>query len=777
MLTSMLKRDMLRKKSITATLFIFIFLASVLMASGAKMIVELTQSIQHLFTESKAPHVVQMHAGALNDAEIEQWARDNELVEHLQIVEMLNVDGSQLFLREESEQASVMDISFVTQSEQFDYLLNLQSELVQVDDGSIAVPVYYNSQYGLEIGDQVKFDTGRYSATYTISDFVRDAQMNPALVHSKRFVVSEQDFEKLTRVIQEREYLIEFRLHDFSTLKAFTTQFQNSALPQQGPLVDYSLFQLLNGLGDGIIAAVIILISIILNLIAILCIRFTMLATMEEDYREIGVMKAIGMTPNMIKRLYISKYVALALTAGIAGYAASFAVYRLFTQNITLYMGTAPQTVLHALVPLAAIALIFGMIVMFSYIVLRRFNHISAVEAIRSGSTGEAGRSKLKMSIHKNKSLSVPLLLAVQDGWQRMKLFRLLFFVFAISAFIVIVPVNFYNTMNSPSFISYMGIGNSDIRIDLRHTSDIKERYTKLVQTVEQDAAVQSHAALITSQFKIANDEGSYDNLSVETGDLDVFPLEYMEGRAPQTMQEIALSYTNSSELGKSISDSVVLQIEGQDQSFTVSGIYQDITNGGRTAKARFAPNEDNILWYVASLDVRDHSQLDSIMKQYEEQFAPAKVTNLEGYLEQTLGNTVERLQLLVVVGIVIAVFLSLLITALFMKMLIAKDTSEIAILRSIGFSLSNVRVKYLSLMLMILLLAVVTGTICSNTLGESLVGMVMASFGASSIRFVIDPMQAYVWSPLLLFAVVSLTALGSLASIRKTSISRSIAE
>jgi len=773
----MLKKDLLRKKSITITLFIFIFLASVLMASGAKMIVELTQSIQHLFIQAKAPHVVQMHAGTLNEEDIKQWGNENELVESAKVVEMLNVDGSQLYLQPESEKASVMDISFVMQNDEFDYLLNLKSEVLHVNDGSIAVPVYYKSQYDLNIGDQVKFETDRYSATFAISDFVRDSQMNPSLVHSKRFVISDQDYEKLTRVIQEREYLIEFRLHDFSNLKEFTTQFQNSGLPQQGPFVDYSLFQLLNGLGDGIIAAVIIVISIILNLIAILCIRFTMLATMEEDYREIGVMKAIGLRPKMIKQLYMSKYVALALIAGVVGYGASFIVYRIFTQNISLYMGTAPQSLMHALIPLIAIAIIVGMIVLFSYIVLRRFDRISAVEAIRTGSIGEAKKSKLKMSIHKSKTMFIPLLLAFQDGWQRMKLFRLLFFVFVISAFIVVVPINFYNTMKSPSFISYMGIGNSDIRIDLRHTDDIKERYAKLIQSVEQDEKVSSYAALVTSQFKIANDEGSYDNLSVETGDLDVFPLEYMDGKAPESIQEVALSYTNSSELGKSVGDAIVLQIEGQDQSFTISGIYQDITNGGRTAKALFAPNEQNILWYVVSLDVRDHQQLTSVMKHYEEQFAPAKVTNLEGYLEQTLGNTIERLELLVAVGVVIAIFLSLLITALFMKMLIAKDTAEIAILRSIGFSLTNVRVKYLSLMLIILLLAVIIGTICSNTFGEALVGMVMSSFGASNIRFVIDPMQAYVWSPLLLFAVVGLTSIGSLASIRKSSISRTIAE
>ena len=40
--------------------------------------------------------------------------------------------------------------------------------------------------------------------------------------------------------------------------------------------------------------AVILLVSAAAVLIALLCIRFALLAEIEEDYREIGVMKALG---------------------------------------------------------------------------------------------------------------------------------------------------------------------------------------------------------------------------------------------------------------------------------------------------------------------------------------------------------------------------------------------------------------------------------------------------------------------------------------------------
>jgi putative ABC transport system permease protein len=48
---------------------------------------------------------------------------------------------------------------------------------------------------------------------------------------------------------------------------------------------------------------------------------------------------------------------------------------------------------------------------------------------------------------------------------------------------------------------------------------------------------------------------------------------------------------------------------------------------------------------------------------------------------------------------------------------------------------------------------------------------------GASQIEFVIEPLQAYILSPLVLMLVVTVTTLVSIASIKETSIARMILE
>jgi putative ABC transport system permease protein len=250
-----------------------------------------------------------------------------------------------------------------------------------------------------------------------------------------------------------------------------------------------------------------------------------------------------------------------------------------------------------------------------------------------------------------------------------------------------------------------------------------------------------------------------------------------VEGSAPELEHEIALSSLNAREMEKDVGDTLVLIVEGQEREMVVSGIYQDVTNGGRTAKAALPHDPEEALWYAVSLDLTAESRVEEKVREYSQAFYPARVTDLEGYLEQTLGNTIGQLRMVTGVALAVGLAVAVLITSLFLTMLIRKDASQIAIMRSLGFSLRNIRVQYLTRALVLLSLGIVLGTIFSNTLGQRLVSALWALMGASNIRFVINPLQAYVLLPLLLMLAVSITTLASLKGIRETNIAEMIME
>jgi putative ABC transport system permease protein len=429
-------------------------------------------------------------------------------------------------------------------------------------------------------------------------------------------------------------------------------------------------------------------------------------------------------------------------------------------------MGQAEKTAFTALLPLIGALLVFGSVVLFCRLVLRRFRKVSAVEAIRSGSSPDGGKQRRGMSLYKSKFPNVNIFLGVKEVTSRFKVYGVLCFIFVICAFLIVMPLNFLNTLESPEFVRYMGIGQCDIRVDLQHTEDIGQRYADVLDYMKADAGAEKYATLFTSIYQTLNADGEYENIKIDVGDFSIFPLEYTAGFAPDAENEIALSVMNAEELGKNVGDTMTVIVEDQPRELTVCGLYQDVTNGGRTAKAVLPVDAENAVWFTLNIDLRDGESLADKMDEYTEAFYPAKVTDVRNYVYQTMGSIIDQLNLVVKAAFALGLAVAVLITAMFFKMLIAKDASGIAIMRSLGLSCREIRLQYVTRAIFVLVIGIIIGTVAAVTLGQSLAGMMIS--GVSSMRFDVDPLMSFVVCPLSLGLTVAVTVLFGSASIKK---------
>ena len=121
------------------------------------------------------------------------------------------MDGAQIILGDNSLANSVQDNGFSIQNEKFDYLLDLNGNIINVSDGELYVPVTYMRDNTTKVGDKAVIN----GKEFTVAGFLRDSTMNSSLSASKRFLVSDNDFAEI-KDLGSIEYLIEFRLKDFS---------------------------------------------------------------------------------------------------------------------------------------------------------------------------------------------------------------------------------------------------------------------------------------------------------------------------------------------------------------------------------------------------------------------------------------------------------------------------------------------------------------------------------------------------------------------------------
>ncbi|WP_026671778.1 ABC transporter permease [Alkalihalobacterium bogoriense] len=773
MLQKLIKKDITQNKVIHISLFTFILLSAILMSSGVGIVLNVSQSNEQLVTKAKAPDFVQMHVGEVNQAMIDEWSIANPLVQEQQTVEMVNINGSALFLGNSHtpESNSVMDVSIVKQNQDFDFLVNVDNEMVEIEKGEIGVPIFYKEKNQVQIGDTVIIRDGKITKQFTIGYFIKDSLMNPAIIHSKRFLVHDDDFEELRNTIGEIEYLIEFSLHDKSRIADFHSMYQSSPLPQTGPAVDIHSIMLLYTVSDGMVAMLLIVVSFLVIVIALLCTRLVIVATIEESYKEIGVLKAIGIKQSDIHKLYLYKYVLIAGVASVIGFSVSIVLRPFLIQMIASSVGEPTNRVIIESIAFLSCLFLFLVVVLFCRLMVGKFKKISAIDALHVGTLGGSVKGKRKsiFSLRNNRFIDVNVFIGIKAVVSRATLYVLLAFVFVLSTMMILIPVHVLNLMQAPTVTSYMGIGKSDVRIDIQYSEDMNERFQDIIENLEMDNDISQFSPMLTSQFKVKNNDGVFENINIESGDFSMFPLQYMEGDAPTIENEIGLSYLLGKELEKKVGDNVIIETAGGELHLTVSGIYQDITHGGRTAKAMLPVRLEEVIWSVININVKDGVHISQKRAEYSRLFYPIKVTSIEEYLHETLGEVIAQLRTMTMIFIVVATCLTFVITLLFMKMLLAKEASQIDIMRSIGFSKYQIQVQYVTRIMTIFVLSLLVGIVASNTFGPFLVSSILSFMGAAKIEFIINPFQTYVLGPFILLATVITATVISIQTIRAT--------
>lgn len=774
MYRKIVQNDIVKNKWMSLILILFITAAAMLVSLASMLTVHLSGSIDVLMSKAKTPHFLQMHTGKLDIERLEQFAKRQDDVEQYQVLEFFQIDNTRVMMGGKSLADSVQDHGFVTQSKQFDFLLNLNGEVIHAADGEIYVPVNYMKDKSAQIGESIVVN----GKSFSIAGFLRDSQMNSLLASSKRFLISENDYAQLkTQSEGKLQYLIEFRLTDVSKLGSFQTAYTTAGLEANGPTLSYSLFKMLNAISDGLMIAVILLVSVLVVIIALMCIRFTLLAKMEDEYRDIGVMKAIGFTAASIKKIYLIPYAVMAGIGCMLGFTISYLSKGLLLQNIRLYMGEVEDSIFSVVIGVIGILIIFVLVTMYVSFVLRRFRQISVTEALRYGAAQGVGAGTKRFNLSSSKWLNTNIFLGFKDVLVRKKMYITMFIVLVLSTFIMLVPHHLYHTISSDNFIRYMGIGKSDMRIDIPQGDQTRSQELQLEQTLRNDADIQKYAVFHTKSFMIKRENGSEELIKIELGNHHIFPLSYSEGGAPKLENDIALSVLLSQELGKKVGDTMTIKQQGEFKQFTISGVYSDITNGGKTAKAAFTDESASTIWSIMYTQLQDRTLVSHKIKQYSDQFHFAKMTGIDDFKAQTFGATITSIRLASYVAAGIALILTLLITLLFTKMLVAKDRPSIGVMKALGFKNEDVIVQYFSRSILVALIALVLGILLASYAGAFVVGGILSSFGASSFQFEISPIIAYVISPLLLIIAVFIATLLGASDINKIKIYESIKE
>lgn len=760
MLKRMLKKDLLHRKSVNLILFLFITIATVFLASSVNNILVVGSSVDYYMDYANIPDVNLVASNSSEKKTIEDWVKTEAPgVKDYGYQEILPVSQENLH-KENGKQLTAEGINLFLSEENADYCIGFDTKgnKLHLKDDEIGMPVFLMNKNDLKVGDKVRIKVGSQDKTFTLKTIVKDAAFGNDMVGMSRIFMNADMYEKFGEASSVSAYSLYFinvsSISDFtnaSNLQNFTSVLNTVARSMYAMIYSF----------DMIMAALLILVGICLILIALLVLRFTLLFTMEEEFREIGIMKAIGLRDKAIRRLYLVKYTFLVSCGAVLGLLISVPVSRAMVAGVSVNMIMEDSGV-NFFVNILCTLVIISLVMLFCLNCTRKLNRITAISAIRGGHSGESFAKTSALSLYKQKHLRVPAYLGVNDMLTHLKRYALLLVTFCISFVLITIPLNTINTMQSSEMAAKFTV-NADSavylkKIEGKYASAYKNstQLKKGMQRVEQEMKKKGYDAQLSAStiyflpFHAPGSKGNTKIMSLQIQGRNTEYLDYQEGSAPVLENEIAFSRLVLEENGWNIGDRVELDLNGKTYKFIITGSYSDYMQLGNSARLNAALDLSDIdmfeYWNV-NVDMKtDKSQVE-LKSLLEKQFPDYEWYTAQDIVDRNIGGIQQSLSDLLIPMTAMLCAVIMLITLLMEKLFIVREKGEIAMMKSIGFRNGSIRMWQGIRMILVALISMIAAVPLSMLSNRFMLRPIFAIMGAD-VNIQVDAIQVYLLYP-----------------------------
>lgn len=776
MIFRILKKDLLKKRGINFILFLFITLATVFLASSINNILVVGNATKHYMEYARVPDVNIILNNETEKETISNWMdtqKKDHIIEDYDYNNFLTFSEKKVKIQKNNKTIDLNGVSLYLGKRDIDYnkVYDEKGNAFQLKEKEIALPINQMKRNHLKIGDTLLLQIGEEEVAFTIRYAMKDAAFGNDMVGMTRFIISEKDYEKW-----EQEY-DSFGLFYITTKKipTFLQNLNNKAFSTVLNTVTKDNYQMIYSF-DMLMAALLILIGICLILIALLVLRFTLIFTMEEQYGEIGILKAIGFKNFSIQKIYLLKYLCIVVVGSILGFFLSLPVSHFMIESVSQNM-IMESTKQNVLVNILCCLFVILSVISFCYFCTRRFRKVSVITALRGGSTGERFEKKKGLSLYKRGYMKVPFFLALNDILSHIRRYAVLLITFAISVILITIPLNTLNTMQSKEMSAKFFL-DPESSIFVRSIEQKGENnYTRIGQLEKGMQRLQEE--LEEKGYKEVSLTGTpiyflnYKAKNTQVQKLMTLKLvgenvefaQYEEGSAPLLENEVAFSKTIMEENDWKIGDIVTVYLEGKKKDLLITGSYSDYMQLGKSARINpVIDTKEEMMFDYWNIAVNMQTDLKEkeLLKELKKQFPDYEWLTAQELVDQNIGGIQESLKSLLIPMTSLLCLVIMFITLLMEKLFIAREKGEIALLKSMGFSTSSLRAWQVVRMVMVAICSIILAIPLSLLSNHFVLKPIFGIMGAD-VAIQVDIFSVYFLYPgILVLGIFLATILGT---------------
>jgi putative ABC transport system permease protein len=701
-----LKKDLKRKKTMNVILLLFVILATMFAASSMNNIITVINGLDYYFEKADMSDHVVFTFNDDGDA-IEDFLSKQPNVKDFRREDQLFFSGKEL-TRNGKKLAEIENTAMLLSIDKgkLNYFDRDNRVLKTVPEGQAYFTGSIVAKADIETGDEFLLKLGDTELTFKYAGIAKDALFGSAMMNNPRIIINNADYEKFMadEKVKTNNKGIVFYINGFdkSTLESDLSDISGAQFNKGVSTIKTSYIM------NTVVAGLLLIVSVCLILVSFVVLRFTISFTINEEFREIGVMKALGLKNSSVRGLYLVKYLGISVIGAAVGLVLSipFGSALMKTVSDNMVLGN-DHTILISTVCSVIVVLI---IMLFCRRCTRRIKKLSPIDAVRSGQTGERFRKKGILSLGRSR-LGATGFLAANDVFSSPGQFGIMTVIFSVCLLLIMGLANTANTLSSGKLLPLFGAQESDAYItDTEMISKVltgEMTYKEMCGDIEKKLADRGMPCKVSSETLIfptieangikASPAFMYNRDTKASG------YSYTEGCAPEHSSEIALTPQMAEKLGVGIGDKVSITLDGRTDEYMITALFQSMVQLGETGRFHESvdvPDElikQELGFHVDFDDSPDRKTTEKRIAEMKEIFNTKYVDDTGGFVMACIGadikDTVNSVKIMV---ILITAVIVVLISILMERSFISKEKAEIALMKAMGFGTGSIIAQHI---------------------------------------------------------------------------------
>ena len=775
MYLQILKKDLKRKKTMNIVLLLFVILAVMFSASSVNNILAVANGLDNFFKKAGMTdyYLIANETGGKNsisdfldnEKSVDNYKKENIIFGYSD--NFTDENGKKLSASGKADFSNAAILMSIKEAK-LKYFDSNDNIIKNVDEGKVyfSGPLANKSQF--KIGEKIQIHLGDTVLELEYVGIAKDAFLGGEMMGNPRCILNDNDYKKLysDKNVQKKYSggIYYINTNNSSAYEKAITNIDNIELTCDKSLVKMTYVM------NMLVAGLLLVVSVCLILVSFVALAFTIKFTISEEFREIGVMKAIGIKNNSIRSLYLVKYFGIAVIGAFVGFFANLPFSKMMLKNASGNMVLSNNN--YVISGILCAVFVVAVILLFCWKCTGKIKKLSPVDAVRNGETGERFSRKSLLHLGKSK-LNTNGFLALNDIISSPKQFSIMTIVFTICTLLVMILANTANTLNSEKLLYLLGTQKSDLyyistskTIDVMNGSKTVEEQYKDIEKILKDNNM-SGKVRAEKMFLFPVKKGDKTiNLSALQGDYTkTTDYTYSEGTAPEYENEIAITKQAADELNAKIGDEVEINIDGKEKKYIITALFQSMVQLGKNI--RISENlkiRDTDINNIPAfqIDFNDNPDKEEIEKRKEKLmdiFGTKKIFNTEEYVKDMTGaadivNGVK--QMVLILNIIITAMMAVLMERSF----ITKEKSEIALMKAIGIKSRSIIAVHTLRFAIIAAVAAIISILISTPLTKVCIDPIFSMMGAiSGIEYEIKPVEIFAVYPVIMLAAISISA------------------